>query len=139
MSKTNIESSVKMTDMLLSALKIRPMYRREMVNELNLSHADVNNCITRLKREGLVKMIDEDAKKHPNNRRWGAISKESNYRACIIAKRGEKAITDAPMTRKVEFSPMANRAMCITADNYHVRGKYEKVSAWTGYESMGGL
>lgn len=126
---------------VLAAIRAQPLYRHDIVDMFGLNRMDTTNFLMSLKKVGLIEMYKPDLVKPHNFRRWAATARTESYEECIrlIRKKYIARVTDDARQKKVEFHPLANPAMCVTADDHHVSVRKEKISPWSGYQSMGGL
>lgn len=130
----------QLTDLLLEAIRIKPLYRNELSEMFNLDKNDLNNFLCRLKKNNLIEIYPPDKSNSTNNRRWYKTDRTESYQECVKVSqaRSQNAFLNS-YKGEVKFSPHANPDMCITSNSYPTTGNKHRLSAWSGYSANGGM
>lgn len=137
MSKTNDEKILEgftSKEAVLSAIREKPMYRKELNGMFNLDNEKMTNYLTSLKNFNLIQAHPDDLGAAKNKRRWARTDSTASLEDCLRFSK-EFYLKKADDKRKaLMFIP--NTMMRVSIDDYHTTGNKRNLSAWAGYNSM---
>jgi len=134
MTKRTRTETLALTDLVLEAIRVKPMHHSNLVDMFNLGKSDINNMLCRLKKQGLIKVHPDDLDNPSNKKRWTRTNITQTYFQIVKQNQRRAELLAASKCKgEVTFSPLANSAMCKTSADYHTSGNKSRVPAWSGY------
>lgn len=138
MKRTRQEMNA-ITNEILEVIRAKPTKRWQILKAFPYDENEIDKFIARLHKKGLIKREYESENMASKSAIWVRTNDNKPYSHMLKSeiKAAENKIIGRPEV--VKFSPYANPNMCVTANRHHTTGNKHKLSAWSGYSSIGGL
>lgn len=133
--KTTLEM-LEIKDLLLAAIREKPIYRNELNEMFGLSYGQLTNALTALKTNGLIATFKEDSAKPHNLRRWYKTERAETYLECRQASQSKSTKAFLMNAHKGD-GYLDYATTTVSCNDYPTYGNKQKMSAWSGYSSMG--
>lgn len=135
--KVTHSESANIKDSILILLNETPTTYVDMLTIFNIDKHKLTNHMWQLKKYGFVGYHHLDKNKTLAERRYIAVKDMGLYSEMMAERKKFKNKETCSEQHKALISK--NATMVVSSDQYHTSGNRTKVSAWSGYASMGSM
>ena len=133
----HLAASMAFKDIIRDALIIKPMSYSEMLIHFDITRSKLTNHMTQLKKYGFVKYSEAEKHMKKDKRKYYVVPDMGSYADMMSERRAVNAQMSWKDSHKADINK--NARVVVTCDQYHTSGNRTKVSAWSGYASMGSM